>query len=361
MRQGASVEQTAELLQRARPRPGLSVGLRDRLRNQVLRARVEHRGMDLIADRDRDVHRQPAIDRQAEFRQRHAKRYLEILALDVVHPRHDRDEAAVAVIGDHHLEMAQVLEHRLGDVGQDAAELGRAAHRIEAFHPADLEAHRRHHEAAQPAQPVQVVLHRQRVDDARHIVKRDRVGQLEGHGLALLQAVDLGAQRLRRLHRIGGALLLGIEHLRHPQPRAEFLHFDRLGDVIGGAGGKGRVDEGLLGDRGQHQDRRAPVQRIGADMADEFDPVHPRHLDVEQEGAEQITATADLLQRFLAAHRILHIGITERGQDPFHQPQDDRVVVDHKQCHRFVSASAGREHGHGLHTLGDRLPCCKQP
>ena len=59
-------------------------------------------------------------------------------------------------------------------------------------------------------------------------------------------------------------------------PRAE-----RLGDVVVGAGVEAGLDVGLLGPRGQQDDREVGERRVGPDRADRVEPGDARHHHVE--------------------------------------------------------------------------------
>ena len=120
-------------------------------------------------------------------------------------------------------------------------------------------------------------------------------------------ALDQAVGRIDQPHVLAGRLAhakLVHHHLQAHQAahaREQRGIVDRLGEEIVGAGIEPRDAVGRLVERGDHHDRHMGGLGIGLDAAADFEAVHARHHDVEQDDVGLVLLHA--LERFLAADR----------------------------------------------------------
>src|SRR5690606_30225982 len=122
------------------------------------------------------------------------------------------------------------------------------------------------------------------------------------------------------------------QHLAHGGDQLGRL--ERLDQPAGGTGGAAFLL--LVGARlgGQHQQRGELVGGQLAQLADQLDPVHPRHVDVGDHGVELLPLR--LLQCRLAVLGLVH-GVAGRRQgEGDHLPHGGGIVDDQQLCaHAF--------------------------
>src|SRR5262249_9166663 len=133
----------------------------------------------------------------------------------------------------------------------------------------------------------------------------------------------------------------------------EMLEDDRLDDVGVGAEAVG-VDQGLVLPRGrQHDDRDRPQRVVGLDLTQHFEPVHFRHLQVEQHDsrvaglpAGEAAAPAQVLERLLAVARDDDlVGQVVLGEGRQRQLDVFRVVLDEQDAPHFRHSFSFRGRG----------------
>ena len=80
----------------------------------------------------------------------------------------------------------------------------------------------------------------------------------------------------------------------HPRersdPRAQLVRMDRLGEELVGARFDAADAIRQIGLAGHQDDRRQPRRRVGLEPTTDFQPVHPRHRDVEQDDVGLVLA-----------------------------------------------------------------------
>ena len=121
----------------------------------------------------------------------------------------------------------------------------------------------------------------------------------------------------------GGEQLLGIERLDQP------------------AGGTGRLAFALLvgaGFGGEHQQRGELVAGQGAQLADQLDPVHARHVDVGDHRVELLGLGH--FQRGNAVLRFLDVVAAAGQGEGHHLAHGGGIVDDQKVCTHAVSPGA---------------------
>ncbi len=125
------------------------------------------------------------------------------------------------------------------------------------------------------------------------------------------------------------------------QPRHQLARAERLDDVVVGAAVEAAHPVGLLGARGQHDDRHRPGRGCAADLPAHLDPRDQRQHPVEQHRIG--LALGDAQQRLLAVGRL-----ADRKPLAFEvvaQQRDERRFVlddEHQRLHCGGARSGAR-------------------
>ena len=146
----------------------------------------------------------------------------------------------------------------------------------------------------------------------------------------------------------------------HPDLRPQDRRDDRRGDVIHRALGVPLGDADLVGERGQEDDRRVGRPLPPADERGRLQPVHPRHLDVEQDDREVVAQ--DAAQRLLArpggdevlAQLVEDGPVDQKLLRQVVHDQDVRRLVQVIRQSSVVEWSSVSGIGHGASSLGSR-------
>ena len=124
------------------------------------------------------------------------------------------------------------------------------------------------------------------------------------------------------------AMHLKLMTKRRPHARKQFIHAERLGDVIVGAEVE-RLDlADLVAAARQHHDRDALVAR--ADHPQQFEALHIGQSKIEN---DQIGILRQQLERGLAVRRLQDF-VALRAQAHAQQLADGRLVIDHQNLER---------------------------
>ena len=144
-------------------------------------------------------------------------------------------------------------------------------------------------------------------------------------GDLLAQGADRGASSEQRRRLLGRGELASHPALGHRAAHREQQvgAVGRLGEVGGGPGVEHLLGGELVAVAGQHHDR--DLEAAMAEVGDQAEPVHARHLEVEQGGVRGLGV--EQVERLKGVARLLN-GVPGRAQDPPQHRADPGVVID---------------------------------
>lgn len=205
-------------------------------------------------------------------------------------------EDPVAAIGEDGIACREGLGDEGGDLLQDGAEGAAIDVAEDLLHVQDFDGEHAAGEHFHAGELQQVVFEGDIADHTFDAQQLDRFGEgvIEAAFQIVFQGADFGAAARE-------AVLFGEQAFGIGEAAEEFEELKGLGDVIGGAGLKGAVDEFLLRHGGEHEDGRVLIGVGLAQALGQFDPVHAGHLDVQQEAIEYLVFPAGRSQGLLGA------------------------------------------------------------
>jgi hypothetical protein len=183
----------------------------------------------------------------------------------------------------------------------------------------------RNRQRTEQTKRLQVVAHRKEVhrpfDPLQRYSVEEPVGRPVEHIDARMRQGDLRPKPLRH------------ELFDHAETRFYLHRVHGLGQVIRRASGESRIDIVAVGHSRVHDDRRRLVDLDRADLTAQFDPVHFRHLHVEDEAIEPRDRVRDQVECLWPRRRRGQVGVAKVLEDGREDTHEIRIVIYCKNFH----------------------------